>query len=210
MKAKIAQALKTSYVNMGLSEEALNGVASLLEKTVTEESQIATAIGGDEVKALLKVFQSSNDSHRTAMQKLTKDFEDYKTAHPETKPKGEEHEEESELEKRLKALEERAIAAEKRASESQMRTSIQAKLEKECKDAPILKQVLKNFSLLENETEDAAVTRLTTEYNATVKEIRGDGYVPPFGNGGGSVDEAAFKDRLKSFAKNKGLVKESE
>lgn len=208
MKAKIAQALKTSYANMGLSEEAFNGVASLIEKTVTEESQIATAVAGDEVKNLLKVFQSSGDSHRSEVSKLKKEFDEYKAAHPETKP--EPKPEESEFEKRLKALEERAQAAEKKAADATLFNSVKARLEKDCKDAPILKQVLKGFSLLENETEDAAVTRLTTEYNATVKEIRGEGYIPPMSDGNGDVDEAAFEAQMKAFAQSKGLVKDSE
>lgn len=213
MKAKIAQALKTSYANMGLSEEALNGVASLIEKTVKEESEIATAIAGDEVKNLLKVFQSSDDSNRSKIQKLTKDFEDYKKAHPVTDDKDKDKDKDkpdfSAYEARIKALEDAAKAAEKKAADAVLANAVRTRLEKDCKDAPILKQVLKGFSIAEGETEDAAVTRLTAEYNATVKEIRGEGYIPPMG-GGDTGDEAAFLQTMKDFAKSKGLVKDED
>ena len=58
MKQKIIAALKTAYAKLGLSDEAFDGVASLLEKTVAEESEIATAVGGDNVKNLLTTIQA--------------------------------------------------------------------------------------------------------------------------------------------------------
>lgn len=50
------------------------------------------------------------------------------------------------------------------------------------------------------------MTRLTAEYNDTVKEIRGEGYVPPYGGG---YQPAAYKggdfksevERLKAEGK---------
>lgn len=63
MKEKITNALKTKYSNLGFSEKALDGVADYLSKTVSDESQIETVIGG--VESLLKVFQSDADRVRT-------------------------------------------------------------------------------------------------------------------------------------------------
>ena len=57
MKEKILAALKTKYSNLGFGAKALDGVASILEKSVTDESQIETAVGG--VEPFLKVFQSN-------------------------------------------------------------------------------------------------------------------------------------------------------
>ena len=46
MKEKILAALKTKYSNLGFGAKALDGVAAILEKSVTDESQIETAISG--------------------------------------------------------------------------------------------------------------------------------------------------------------------
>lgn len=63
MKTKILNALKTKYSNLGFSAKALDGVASVLEKTITEESQIDDAVSN--VEGLLRVFQADNDRQRT-------------------------------------------------------------------------------------------------------------------------------------------------
>lgn len=63
MKEKILAALKTKYSNLGFGAKVLDGVASILEKSVTDESQIETAVGG--IEPLLKVFQSDADRART-------------------------------------------------------------------------------------------------------------------------------------------------
>lgn len=63
MKEKILAALKTKYSNLGFGAKVLDGVAAILEKSVTDESQIETAVGG--VEPLLKVFQSDADRART-------------------------------------------------------------------------------------------------------------------------------------------------
>lgn len=62
MRQKILEQLKTKYSDKGFSKEALGGVASYLEKTVTDESQIETAVSG--VEPLLKVFQADADRAR--------------------------------------------------------------------------------------------------------------------------------------------------
>lgn len=63
MKQKILTGLKNKYAHLGLSREALDGVASVLEKTVKSEDEIETAVSG--VEGLLKVFQSEADRERT-------------------------------------------------------------------------------------------------------------------------------------------------
>lgn len=63
MKQKILTGLKNKYAHLGLSKEALDGVASVLEKTVKSEDEIETAVSG--VEGLLKVFQSESDRERT-------------------------------------------------------------------------------------------------------------------------------------------------
>ena len=43
MKQKILATLKNKYAHLGLSREALDGVASVLEKTINSEDEIETA-----------------------------------------------------------------------------------------------------------------------------------------------------------------------
>ena len=74
MKTKILSALKTKYANLGFGAKALDGVASVLEKTVTEESQIEDAVNG--VEGLLKVFQADNDRQRTEYATLKAQHDD--------------------------------------------------------------------------------------------------------------------------------------
>lgn len=63
MKQKILSALKNKYAHLGLSREALDGVASVLEKTIKSDEEIETAVSG--VEGMLKVFQSEADRERT-------------------------------------------------------------------------------------------------------------------------------------------------
>lgn len=186
MKTKILNALKTNYATLGLGEKAFDGVASFLVKTVTEESQIEEAVKADEVKALLKGFQGETDSLRGKAAQLQKDFDAYRNLH---KDKDDDPKDEgpagvnAALEARLAEMERKMKEAEKKAASASMAANVKTRLERECKDAPILRQVLKGYSPVENETEDQAVARLTAEYNDTVKDIRGEGYVPPIGGG---------------------------
>ena len=85
MRKKIAEALRNRYSNLGLTEKAFDGVAGMLEKTVTEESQIQSAIESEEVSALLKSIQGETDALRTARTQAQRELEDYKKSHPETK-----------------------------------------------------------------------------------------------------------------------------
>lgn len=72
MKEKILAALKTKYKTLGFSDKALDGVADILSKTVTEESQIDGAIEG--VEPLLKALQGDADKRVTeAVEKAKKE-----------------------------------------------------------------------------------------------------------------------------------------
>lgn len=69
MKEKILIALKTKFKNLGFSDATFDTVASFLETTVTEETQIDTSVAG--VEGLLKGFQADADKRVTsAVQKV--------------------------------------------------------------------------------------------------------------------------------------------
>jgi hypothetical protein len=76
MKTKILVALKTKYKTFGFSDKAFDGVADYLSKTVTDEANIETAVGG--VEGLLKVFQGDVDSVRNEKSGLKKQLEELK------------------------------------------------------------------------------------------------------------------------------------
>lgn len=90
MKEKILVALKTKYKTFGFSEKAFDGVADYLSKTVTEESQIETAIDG--VEGLFKGFQGDVDFVRNEKSGLQKQLGELKKKieNPNPKPKQEE------------------------------------------------------------------------------------------------------------------------
>lgn len=89
MKQKILSALKNKYAHLGLSREALDGVASVLEKTIKSDEEIETAVSG--VEGMLKVFQSEADRERTNYNALKAAKEELekklKEATPPTPPK---------------------------------------------------------------------------------------------------------------------------
>lgn len=90
MKGKILVALKTKYKTFGFGDKAFDGVADYLSKTVTEESQIETAISG--VEGLLKAFQGDIDTVRNEKSGLQKQLDELKTKieNPNPNPKLEE------------------------------------------------------------------------------------------------------------------------
>ena len=58
------------------SSKVLDGIASILEKSVTDESQIETAVGG--IESILKVFQSDFDRARTEYGTLKGQYDELK------------------------------------------------------------------------------------------------------------------------------------
>lgn len=108
MKDKIFNALKQEYARLGLGDNILSGLAEMLAGTslVTEEN-IKGIVAGQ--KAYLEDLQKSNDKrvqdavektqkdaadkadaaakqHKADVEKLRKEYDDYKTAHPEKQP----------------------------------------------------------------------------------------------------------------------------
>ena len=83
MKTKILTALKTKYANLGFGEKAFDGVAEYLSKTVTEETQIETAISG--VESLLKAFQGEQDKLRGDNATIKKELDELKAKNKQNK-----------------------------------------------------------------------------------------------------------------------------
>lgn len=221
MKTKIIAALKTAYATLGLSDEAFDGVASLLEKTVTEESQIATAVGGDDVKNLLKTIQGQVDSWKNKYHDTNKALETYKKAHPETNVEKKTEEENggggetemSKLLKQMEALSARLDARDNADRNASVRKNVEEALKKAgCNNAGILEITLTNFALGDKESEEDAVKRLQAKYNTTAKSVFGDGPIPPIGGTtpqGDGYKPGAFSGFRKSL-EDRGMKPKEE
>jgi hypothetical protein len=78
MKEKILAALKTKYANKGFSAKTLEGIAENLAATVTEESNIQTAVDG--LEGVMNVMQAEGDRRANeATAKAKADAEKAKT-----------------------------------------------------------------------------------------------------------------------------------
>jgi hypothetical protein len=85
-KDKIVASLKTKYKNFGLSNEGVDRIASAIEKTVTKEEDIETAITTVETMDLIaRELMSMRDKEIHNKTDLQTAFDKYKTEHPEGK-----------------------------------------------------------------------------------------------------------------------------
>ena len=220
MKAKILNALKTKYANLGLGDKAFDGVASFLEKTITKEEEIEGVITREDTATLLKSIQGETDSLRTKHAQAVKDFEDYKKLHPDTEPdkdkdKDKDDPNEPEWAKKLREQNEAILAAqakrEKDEKDATTLASVKSALEKAgCTNAGILNLTLKGFALKEKESEEDAVKRVTEEYNANIKATFGEGVVPPAGGGTQTPDAKAAREAHNEYLRKRGLLPKEE
>ena len=87
MKQKIAEALKTKYKSFGLSNEAIDRIASAKEKTVTKEEEIEAGISDVSTMDLVaKELQKMRDSEIQKRTDLERTHNEYKAKHPEDNP----------------------------------------------------------------------------------------------------------------------------
>jgi len=214
MKEKILNALKTTYANLGLSEKALVGVASFLEKTVTDEGQIDAAVKEASVEGLLKIYQSEMDSERQKAAASKKALEDYKKNNPSKQdvddPKNDvkDDSETAEVLKALKdeiaALKNRNAVLDKANSDAAILKSVREAIKSEHKDDSrtdnLLNLILRNATVSEGDTAESLTERYKAEYTEQYKALYGDGAQGGYGNGGTSF--ADEKDPWKNVAEN--------
>lgn len=206
MKDKIIAALKTTYANLGLSDKAFGGVASILEKTVTKEEDITAAVAAPEISVLVKAIQGETDSLRNKNTQITKELDDLKKQIPDNKPDGNPTPDDDKYAKLIARID--AMEKEQKEKASQEKLSARIAQIKEklvsggSKNENILGLVLGDAKLTEEETDDAAVERLKKEYDTTYKQFYGDGPMPPAGGGpgaeGGNPDKALIDALVKS------------
>ncbi len=209
MKEKIITAFKTKHLGFGLSNEAIDRIASALEKTVTKEEEIEDALSGVEAMTLIaKEVQKMRDGEIQKRSDLQKSFDTYKASHPEGKQTAEtNNDDEPEWAKKLReqneALQARLDKADKEASRKRLLSEIVAESKKKLNHEKAFRLTEREFSLGDDETKEAALARFEEAYNANKKEFFSDGVIPPFGSGNHDDGEQSFKDRLKAYADGK-------
>lgn len=215
MQNKYLSALKTKYASFGLSKEALDRVALQRVKTIANEDEIDSDIANTETLMLImKEMQSSADTQRNRATQLQKDLDDLKKNQPNDQTQ--EQEQESELAKQLQTLtnlvttmqNERA-AEKKKAQTETILTQVREKMKANgCTDGLILKLTLKGIKVEDTDTVDSLFEKYKPIYDQTLKEERGNGYIPPRGNGGANAE--ADNDAETEILQRRGLLPKSE
>jgi hypothetical protein len=126
VKESIISALKTKYSNLGFSDKTFTGVADYLSTTVTEETQIETAITG--VEPLLKAFQGDIDSRVTAAVK--KKEQELKAAQQKQEPQPHKPEDKpaDDVPAWAKAMMQKLETFEKKDSQAQLLSKLKTKI----------------------------------------------------------------------------------
>lgn len=215
MKEKIAAALKTKYQRFGLSNEAIDRIASAKEKTVTSEDAIEGGIADTETMGLIAIelmkMRDKEISNKTDLQRA---FDTYKEKNPEggepNPPAPPEQPKEMPEPEWAKALRERFEREDREKADKIVRESVMTRLKNEgCTNPGILKSTMKGFTLQKDETEDAAVERLKTDYNSSYKEVFGEGAVPGLG-GQAFGDTKTAVSHKNDFLRQQGLLPQKD
>lgn len=219
-KEEIATALKTKYQRFGLSNEAIDRIATAREKTVTSEDEIATATADVVTMELIaNELQKMRDKEINSKTDLQRAFDTYKEKNPEGgKPKGDPNPPSPDPGKAdpmpepewAKKLRERYEREDKEKAEKETRESLTARLKMEgCTNNGIIKFVMAGFTPVENESQDDAVKRLKESYAAAYKETFGEGGIPGFG-GQPFLDGKTATDQKNDFLRQQGLLPRKE
>lgn len=214
MKDKIIAALKTTYANLGLSDKAFDGVASMIEKTIEKEEDIAAAIATPEVSALVKAIQGESDALRTKNAQMSKELESLKKQVAE--PGDGDDDKNAQLLARIEAMESALKAKEDKLKAKEDKLKLETRLsaireklkEGGSENDNILGLVMKDASLTDDETDDAAVERLKGVYDTTYKQFYGDGAVPPTGIKTGNKNEHPDQSLIDALRKSGKLPAE--
>lgn len=194
MKTKIFNALRTKYQRFGLSNEAVDRIASALEKTVTDESGIEGAIAEASTMTLIaEELQRSADAERRQRSTLQKSFDEYKEQHPsksgEPDPDPKPNADDAvlkllkQMQEENKAIKARLDAKDALARTDEMRTKVLEGLKASGRDdAAVTNIIMRQFAVGEGDTESSLIEKYRSSYDADYKMIHGDGAVPPMGN----------------------------
>lgn len=209
MKEQIITAFKTKYQSFGLSNEAIDRIASAKEKTVTKPEDIEAALADVETMTLIaKEVQKMRDGEIQKRTDLQKNFDTYKASHPDKTdpdpdPDPDPDDKNKDLRDQIKKLTERLDRQEKDKEAGKLLSEVIAESKQKLTHEKAFRLTEREFTLKEEETKEDALKRFEEAYNANKKEFFSDGVIPPFGSGEHTDGEQAFKDRMKAFADGK-------
>lgn len=209
MKEQIITAFKTKYQSFGLSNEAIDRIASAKEKTVTKPEDIEAALADVETMTLIaKEVQKMRDGEIQKRTDLQKNFDTYKASHPDKTdpdpdPDPDPDDKDKDLRDQIKKLTERLDRQEKDKEAGKLLSEVIAESKQKLTHEKAFRLTEREFTLKEDETKEDALKRFEEAYNANKKEFFSDGVIPPFGSGEHTDGEQAFKDRMKAFADGK-------
>ena len=209
MKEQIITAFKTKYQSFGLSNEAIDRIASAKEKTVTKPEDIEAALADVETMTLIaKEVQKMRDGEIQKRTDLQKNFDTYKASHPDKTdpdpdPDPDPDDKDKDLRDQIKKLTERLDKQEKDKEAGKLLSEVIAASKQKLTHEKAFRLTEREFTLKEDETKEDALRRFEEAYNANKKEFFSDGVIPPFGSGEHTDGEQAFKDRMKAFADGK-------
>lgn len=211
-KENIASAVKTKYQRFGLTNEAIDRIASAREKTVNSEDDIEEAVADAETMGLIaSELQKMRDTEIQKRTDTQRAFDAYKEKNPAPKPEGDPDPAKKDPQEMpepewARKLRERYEREDKEKADKIVSDAITARLKMEgCTNPGILKSTMKGFTLGKDETEDVAVERLKTEYNAYYKEVFGEGGLPGFG-GQAFPDAKSATNHKNDFLRQQGLL----
>lgn len=221
-KEEIATALKTKYQRFGLSNEAIDRIASAREKTVTSEGEVEAATADVVTMELIaNELQKMRDKEISNKTDLQRAFDTYKEKNPEggKDPKPEPNpnpnptpnpnplEKEPEWAKKLR---ERYEREDREREDKERRDALTARLKTEgCSNGGILKLVLQGYTPGKDESEDDAVKRMKESYCAAYRETFGDGPIPGIGQNA-FIDPKSATDHKNDFLRKQGLLPQQE
>lgn len=214
MKEVIKSALKTKFSNLGLSEAAFDGVATLIGITITEESQIAAVV--DKAESSLKGFQADVDRRVTDLSGKNRELEAENLKLKENKPPvptppttpivGGADSETLELIKSLqetvKGITDRDVQDRTLKANSELMASAKAKMIEKGIESSSCDKILGMVGIAEGETVDTLSEKGVSEYNG-LKQL-----FTPEGNGPIKPQNTDGKDAMASFMAKKAAEKE--
>lgn len=217
MKKKIFDALKTEYASLGLSDNTLNRIASILEGSVTKGEDIVTAVKGDTAKLLATSIQGEIDGLKRAKEAAESALSDYKAKHPEGGGSGNEDPEVKQLKEDLakqkadfdvlKADFEKQI---KQGKYDALRSVVKGKAnELRVSNVPIWDDVVAGVEVNDDSTEDTLLTAVKTAYEAKLKSYIGEGAAPYRGDGSPKPAEVSDADKAAKAREDAKRVREA-
>lgn len=207
MKEKIIESLKKNYSNYGLSREALDAVASILEKSITTEEELESSISIAE--PLLKIYQKESDAARNLKTKAEKELAEYKTKHPEvvdpkptdTTPKDPEPPKPDEnmvkLMSQMAEMQKRLADADRKVLIGEINKKLDAAMKaKGCVNDAVRNIILGKVNIADDatiEVADKLAESCVNDYNEMCKSLYGDTPIP---NQGGSYNPQEYKQGM--------------